>query len=82
MQFYCLNKFRAPICPSSGVQLINNFRFSVAVPGKRPGLCSGGLLGVSHSKETQAAFQVWPPKSGSYLLIVLLMMGILVTETW
>jgi hypothetical protein len=26
-------------------------------------------------------FQVWPPKSGSYLLIVLLMMGILVPET-
>jgi hypothetical protein len=25
--FYCLNMFRAPICPSSGVQLINNFRF-------------------------------------------------------
>jgi hypothetical protein len=23
MQFYCLNMFRAPICPSSGVQLIN-----------------------------------------------------------
>jgi hypothetical protein len=30
---------------------------------------------------TQAAFQVWPPKSGSYLLIVLLMMGTLVPET-
>jgi hypothetical protein len=30
---------------------------------------------------TQAAFKVWPPKSGSYLLIVLLMMGILVPET-
>jgi hypothetical protein len=30
---------------------------------------------------TQAAFLVWPPKSGSYLLIVLLMMGILVPET-
>jgi hypothetical protein len=30
---------------------------------------------------TQAAFQVWPPKSGSYLLIVLLMMGIFVPET-
>jgi hypothetical protein len=30
---------------------------------------------------TQAAFQVWPPKSGSYLLIELLMMGILVPET-
>jgi hypothetical protein len=28
-----------------------------------------------------AAFQLWPPKSGSYLLIVLLMMGILVPET-
>jgi hypothetical protein len=30
---------------------------------------------------SQAAFQVWPPKSGSYLLIVLLVMGILVPET-
>jgi hypothetical protein len=26
-------------------------------------------------------FQVWPPKSGSYLLIVIVMMGILVPET-
>jgi hypothetical protein len=25
--FYCLNMFRAPICPSSGVQLVNIFRF-------------------------------------------------------
>jgi hypothetical protein len=24
--FYCLNMFRAPICPSSGVQLVNVFR--------------------------------------------------------
>jgi hypothetical protein len=30
---------------------------------------------------TQAASQVWPPKSGRYSLIVLLMMGILVPET-
>jgi hypothetical protein len=30
---------------------------------------------------TQAVFQVWPPKSGRYSLIVLLMMGILVPET-
>jgi hypothetical protein len=30
---------------------------------------------------TQVAFQVWPPKSGSCLLILLLMMGILVPET-
>jgi hypothetical protein len=27
MQFYCLNMFRAPIYPSSGEQLINNFCF-------------------------------------------------------
>jgi hypothetical protein len=26
-------------------------------------------------------FQVWPPKTGSYLLIVLLMMGIFMSET-
>jgi hypothetical protein len=25
--FYCLNMFRAPIFPSSGVQLVNIFRF-------------------------------------------------------
>jgi hypothetical protein len=25
--FYCLNMFRAPICPSSGVQLVNIFCF-------------------------------------------------------
>jgi hypothetical protein len=25
--FYCLNMFRAPICPSSGVQLVNIFHF-------------------------------------------------------
>jgi hypothetical protein len=25
--FYCLHMFRAPICPSSGVQLVNVFRF-------------------------------------------------------
>jgi hypothetical protein len=31
--------------------------------------------------KTQAAFQIWPPKSGRYSLIVLLMMGILVPET-
>jgi hypothetical protein len=30
---------------------------------------------------TQAAFQVWPPNSGSYLLILLLTIGILVPET-
>jgi hypothetical protein len=30
---------------------------------------------------TQAAFQVWPPKSGSCVLILLLMMDILVPET-
>jgi hypothetical protein len=106
MQFYYLNMFRAPICPSSGVQLINSFRFLVAIPRKPPGLCSAGILGVSTDRRmwqhrsnsvattsdpcspqeaqyctTQAAFQVWPPKSGSYLLIVLLMMGILVLET-
>jgi hypothetical protein len=47
MQFYCLNMFWAPICPSSGVQLINNFCFYVAIPGKPPGLCGAGLLVVS-----------------------------------
>jgi hypothetical protein len=31
---------------------------------------------------TQAAFQVWQPKSGSYLSIVFLMMDILVPETY
>jgi hypothetical protein len=31
---------------------------------------------------TQTAFQVWPPTSGSYLLIVLLMKAILVPETF
>jgi hypothetical protein len=30
---------------------------------------------------TQVAFQLWPPKSGRYSLIVLLMMAILVPET-
>jgi hypothetical protein len=38
------------------------------------------LLAAKHYT-TQAAFQLWPPKRGSYLLIVLLMMGILVPET-
>jgi hypothetical protein len=36
---------------------------------------------MPNSYTTQVAFQVWPPKSGSYLLIVLLMMDILVPET-
>jgi hypothetical protein len=35
----------------------------------------------SPNNTTQAAFQVWSPKSGRYSLIVLLMMGILVPET-
>jgi hypothetical protein len=39
------------------------------------------LLQETERCKTQAAFQVRPPKSGSYLLIVLLMMGILVPET-
>jgi hypothetical protein len=36
---------------------------------------------ASQCSTTKAASQVWPPKSGSYLLIVLLMMGILMLET-
>jgi hypothetical protein len=39
------------------------------------------LLQEAQRCTTQATFQVWPPKSGSYLLIVLLVMGILVPET-
>jgi hypothetical protein len=39
------------------------------------------LLQETQGCKTQAAIQVWPPKSGSYLLIVFLMMGILVPET-
>jgi hypothetical protein len=38
-------------------------------------------LQASQRYTTQAAFQVCPPKSGSYLFIVLLMIGILVPET-
>jgi hypothetical protein len=38
------------------------------------------LLAAQHYT-TQATFQVWPPKSGRYSLIVLLMMDILVPET-
>jgi hypothetical protein len=59
----------------------------VAVPGKLSRLCSAGLLGVSTARRmwphlpSSAAFQVSPPKSGSYLLIVLLMMDRLVPET-
>jgi hypothetical protein len=76
MQDYCLNMSRAPICPSSGVQLINNFHPSV----------NGAVCCNTPHRNTRAhyfayIFQVWPPKSGSYLLIVLLMMGILVPET-
>jgi hypothetical protein len=62
MQFYCLNMFRAPICPSSGVQLINNVRFYVAIPGKPPGLWSAGLLGVSTVR------RMWPGHMLGYQL--------------
>jgi hypothetical protein len=67
--------FWAPICPSSGVQLVN-------IPLLGPYLESRleySLQEVQCST-TQAAFQVWPPKSGRYSLIVLLMMGILVLK--
>jgi hypothetical protein len=40
-----------------------------------------GSLQEAQRCTTQVAFQVWPPKSGNYLLTVLLILGILVPET-
>jgi hypothetical protein len=99
MQFYCLNMFRVPICPSSGVQLITSaFRWPYLEssslgcaalgawecdPARRVGPQPPSSYPLLEAQRctTQVAFQLWPPKSGSYLLIVLLMMGILVPET-
>jgi hypothetical protein len=66
MQFYCLNMFRA----SSGVQCSED----VATSSEHHTLLE------AQRSTTQVAFQLWPPKSGSYLLIVLLIMGILMPE--
>jgi hypothetical protein len=38
-------------------------------------------LQEAQCRTTQSNFQVWPPKSGKYSIIVLLTMGILVPET-
>jgi hypothetical protein len=78
MQFYCLNMFRAPICPSSGVQLVNTARWMWPGWFTSSEQCS---LKEAQCGTTQAVFQVWPPKSGRYSPIVLLMMGILMPET-
>jgi hypothetical protein len=86
--FYCLNMFRAPICPSSGVQLVSIFRCRWPYLESRLGCAAlhedvARVLFTPRSPvgTTQAAFQVWPPKSGRYSLIVLLTVGILVPET-
>jgi hypothetical protein len=78
MQFYCFNMFRASICPLSGVQLINGCLEDVAQWATFYEQCS---LQETLRYTTQAAFQVWPPKSRSYLFIVLLTVGILMPET-
>jgi hypothetical protein len=86
MQFYCLNMFRAPICPSSGVKLVNIFRFLGGHAAQRmwPGW-PHPLRSVHPMKPSVAQPRRLTTyghlKGRRYSLIVLLMMGILVPET-
>jgi hypothetical protein len=114
--------FRAPICPSSGVQLVNTSAFrcpylerifpSNPTHPVSTRYTKQPLHTHTHNQRSTSAcrhitensllakpphcnsphhntrvhyfaypFQVWPHKSGRYSLIVLLMMGILVSET-